>query len=107
LYISAPVLINVSHDDIAPLFKISSKNFEETYQEKVNEMKRTFLEYVKTLKNFVSSAGAGSGYSTGQYCITMDPQGFPILPLPESWDKISKEELERLYRVYITQHYSK
>ena len=59
-------------------------------------------EYIKTLQ---ATAGTPAGPSNGNITIELDTDGFPIVPRPPSWDKITKEELEKLYRTYITQHY--
>jgi hypothetical protein len=94
----------ISHDEIANILGVPSKSFEEIYQDKAREMKRTLLEYVKTLQGVIDNAGsipAGAGLST----ITLDPEGFPVAPNPPSWDKYTKDDLERLYRLYLTHHY--
>jgi hypothetical protein len=70
------------------------------------------MEYIKTLRASSSNAsGTGTGTGTGigtktGLSISSDPDGFPIVPNPASWDKVTKDELERLYRSYIGQHYS-
>jgi len=48
----------ISHDEIANVLGIMSKSFEETYEDKAKELKRTLLEYVKTLTALTNSAGA-------------------------------------------------
>jgi hypothetical protein len=100
-------LNNDSHDDIADILNVSSKSFEATYDDKVEDMKRTFLDYIKTLEKGVSGAGAGAGASPNSLQVQLNPEGFPIIPSPASWDKITKDDLERLYRHYITIHYRK
>lgn len=83
------------------------------YPDQTENIKRSLMEYVKTLKSTVSYPGTGTG--TGIYAgavrhsltVVEDSGGFPIVPTPESWDKVSKDELERLYHHYITKHYSK
>ena len=64
------------------------------------------MEYVKTIHSVVA-AGASAGAGAGQLNITvkLDSNSFPIAPSPPSWEKVSKEELEKTYRSYITQHY--
>ena len=107
-YQLAPVTENFSHDELAGLLGVPSKSFEETYHEKCVDMKRTVLEYVKTLHAVkLTGAGAGIGVQFGQGSIRIeqDSDGFPIAPSPASWEKITKDDLERLYRLYITQHY--
>jgi hypothetical protein len=50
-----------SHDEIANILGVTSKSFEDTYKDKAKELKRTLLEYVKTLMAVTNSAGAGAG----------------------------------------------
>jgi hypothetical protein len=87
-----------SHDEIANVLGVTSKSFEDTYEAKAKELKRTLLEYVKTLVN--NSAGAAPAAGS----ILFDADGFPIAPNNLS-DKTTKEDLEQLYHAYITQHY--
>ncbi|KAF8799826.1 hypothetical protein BYT27DRAFT_7119298, partial [Phlegmacium glaucopus] len=47
------------HDDIANLLGVPAKSFEDTQSEKALDMKRTVLEYIKTLR--AAGAGAGAG----------------------------------------------
>jgi len=95
--------IVISHDEIANVLGVTSKSFEETYEDKAKELKRTLLEYVKTLMALTNSAGA-SASATPTNSIHFDSNGFPIAPNILS-DKITKEDLEQLYHAYITQHY--
>jgi hypothetical protein len=91
-----------SHDEIANVLGVTSKSFEDTYEDKAKELKRTLLEYMKTLMAVTNSAGAGAAPATGS--ILFDTDGFPIAPNNLS-DKTTKEDLEQLYHAYITQHY--
>jgi hypothetical protein len=93
-----------SHDEIANVLGVTSKSFEDTYEDKAKELKRTLLEYVKTLMAVTNSAGAGAGAAPAAGSILFDGDGFPIAP-NNLWDKTTKEDLEQLYHAYITQNY--
>ena len=72
------------------------------HDEKASDIMRTVAKYISTV-----SAGAGTRAGTGHGNITieLDPEGFPIAPSPESWGKITKVDLEKLYRSYVTHQY--
>lgn len=93
------------HDEIANILGVASKSFEDTYEDKAKEMKRTVLEYVKTLRAAGTRIGPVVGPETAWTTIRQDPRGFPMAPCPPSWDKVTKDELEPIYRMYLTQHY--
>ncbi len=79
-----------SHDEIADILGVTSKFFEETYMDKANELKRSLLEYIKTLRTV--KAGAGASAVSG-LDIQLNPRGFSIAPCPSSWNKFSKDKL--------------
>lgn len=86
--------------------RVPCQSFQELYEEKSEDFMRTVMEYVKTVR---AAAGAGTGTGSGSretiLNIDLDSDGFPIAPSPTSLEKNSKEDIERLYRSYITQHY--
>jgi hypothetical protein len=96
-----------SHDEIANILGVPAKAFEDTYPESAMEIKRTIFEYVKTLRAQKSRcAGAGAGPTSQDIlAVNIDAEGFPVAPSPVSWEKISKDDLERMYRTYMTLHY--
>jgi len=69
------------------------------------ELKQLFMEHVKTLRAPKSRTGASAG--TNSLSIQVDPYGFPIAPVPTSWEKVNKEHIKSLYHTYMTQHYCK
>ena len=80
------------------------------YPDKAKEMKRTLLKYLNTLhrahiisveQNSANGAKSGLGY------LKIDPNGFPVAPKINSWNKVTRAKLKPLYRLYITQHYHK
>jgi len=106
LYYIIPFTSVSSHDEIATVLGVTSRSFEEAYEDKAKELKRTLLEYVKTLNALTNSAGAGAGAGSSSTpgSVLFDADGFPIAPSNLS-DKTSKLDLEQLYHAYITQHY--
>lgn len=83
---------------------VPSKSFEDTYADRATDMKRTVMEYIKTLRA-MRSTGAGTNAPRPGITIHVDDDGFPIVPHPVSWEKVTKEDLEAMYRSYMTQHY--
>jgi hypothetical protein len=98
-----------SHDDIAKILELPALPFDVMYPDRATYMKRSVLEYVKALRDAhttgVDQSHAGqAGADTG--VLAIDPNGFPVAPRTHSWKKVTKGDLEPLYRCYITQHYS-
>jgi hypothetical protein len=112
------LLNNISHDDIAELLGVPAKAYYETYPELAVELQRTMLEYVRNLRaanstGVVVDAGAGidagsenmPDAGSGPLSIKIDSNGFPIAPCPTSLNKTTKDNLEKLYRSYLSLHY--
>lgn len=103
----------ISHDNIPEIIGVHSLSFQDMYGlKKTIELKRIFMEYVKTVR---AAADTSNGTGTGagdrlvstdpSLTVRLDPKGFPVAPSPPSWDKVSKDNIERLYRSYVTHHY--
>lgn len=92
------------HDNIADILKVHSKSFQQLYSEKVDDFMRLVMDYVKSVRA-TKSTGAGAGADAGKCSIRLDPDGFPMIPSPSSWAKITKGEMETIYRSYMTHHY--
>ena len=97
-----------SHDDIAKILQLPALPFDVMYPDKAMYMKRSVLEYLKALQDAhapgVDQSEAGQA---GAGVLTIDPNGFPIAPRTQSWKKVTRGILEPLYRLYMTEHYSK
>ena len=97
-----------SHDDIGKLLRMPGYSFDHMYPEKGKEIKRMMLDYIKLLRE-AHSQNTGdvmrNGYEPN--IIRTDKSGFPIAPRPQSWAKVTKAELEPMYRMYVTRNYRK
>jgi hypothetical protein len=84
--------------------------FEVMYPDRATEMKKMVLDYMKVLRrdNFNPNPTQNDvSNGTQMKTIDIDSTGFPIAPMPQSWTKVKKANLEALYRMYITRHYRK
>jgi hypothetical protein len=98
---------------------VPSVTFEEKFQDKCNDIKRTLMDYLNSLEALKVGAASGIGAETGANAtagsvtvpnphpngITLDINGYPIAPIVTPESTISKETLEPLYRMYMTTHY--
>jgi hypothetical protein len=100
------LILNLSHENISDLLGIPCKSFTEMYEDRVSEIMRTFHEYIATVKaSGRAGAGAGAGAGQGKRTIQLNSEGYPIAPSITSREKLSKSDLENLYRSYITFQY--
>lgn len=107
-YIGGSQLISDRHENVADLLGTPCRSFKQMNEDKATDIMRTIHEYIKTVQATIRSGagtGAGAGPANATHEIATDPEGFPIVPSPPSWDKMTKAELEILYRQYITLHY--
>jgi hypothetical protein len=99
------------HDDIAKLLEVPAMPFNVMFPDKAKEMKRMILDYVKILRraHAEDSGNAVDDIANGfqKDAIQIDDSGFPKAPRPLSWIKVTRAELEPIYRLYITKHYRK
>lgn len=103
-------LIISRHDDIAKLLGVHAKSFENTYAETFKDIKRTVLEYVKTLRGAGARVAgvAIAGADNFNNCIEIDTEGFPLAPDVKKLEKAKagKKVWEILFRSYLAIHYN-
>lgn len=72
-------------------------------------MKRSVGLYVKGLLNMVNfgdaSYGAPAAPSSSKPHLDFGPGGYPKVPISTKVDSLSKDDLEKLFRDYMSQHY--
>jgi hypothetical protein len=105
---------------MAEMMSAPARPFVNTYKDEVHEMKRLMLAYVKALRlspnpgvpvptgtspDSVVPAGT-SNQSAKFQSLPMTEAGFPILPVPWIPGNYTKDDLERLFTLYLGQHYS-
>jgi hypothetical protein len=87
----------------------NKRSFEDTYNDKVKEMTRNLVNYVKSLRDSGADVfGQESGNCTNSQSgpdITMSPDGFPVLLASINQKQFTKRELEDAMRAYLGQHY--
>lgn len=96
------------HDNIAKYMGVPAMPFEVMYKDKATEMKRLVFDYIKTLRRQhlgdISEAPAEiDGFQKDT--LKIHESGFPLAPQPTSWKKITRGDLEVIYRLYVTRHY--
>ena len=83
--------------------------FDVMYPDKAKEMKRMVLDYIKVLRrdHFSNPQLAGNNMDNGlqRNVLKIDPTGYPVAPRPQSWTKVTRADLEPIYRLYIARHY--
>lgn len=75
------------------------------FPEKAIEMKKMVIDYIKILQkdHFLNSQDDGIQKSI----LNIDDDGYPIAPRPQSGTKLTRAQLEPMYRLYIARHYRK
>ena len=99
-----------SHDEIGNIAGVPIRSFEETYPEKSKEFQRIVMEYIETvcsLKAGTSPVGNRNGTDGINVCLELGTDRYPIALKLTKEIKVKKIDLEQLYRLYITYHYSK
>ena len=94
---------------MAKFLGVPAMPFDIMFPDKAKEMKRTVLDYIKILRNahFSSSQNTGDEITNGlqKNTLQIDESGFPVAPRPQSWLKVKRDDLEPIYRMYMTRHY--
>lgn len=100
----------LSHENFAELAGRPSRSFKDLYGDKVREISRVVLDYIKLVTSSggpLPGSGTVTGSGNGKISITQDPDGYPLVPRSDSLKKVSKGDLEKLYQSYMTMHYSR
>jgi hypothetical protein len=96
---------------MAKFLGVPAMPFDIMFPDKAKEMKRMVLEYIKVLRraHFTSSHNTGNEIANGiqKNTLQIDESGFPVAPRPHSWAKVKRDDLEPVYRLYMTRHYRK
>lgn len=94
---------------MAKLLNVPAMAFDMMYPDKAKEMKRVVLDYIKVLRStyMEESQNSGDDEPNGfpRNAIRTDVSGFPLVPRPTAWEKVTKADLEPIYRLYMTKHY--
>ena len=81
------------------------------YPEKAIKMKRMVFEYIKLLRqthqDISQNANADIVNGIEAWTIKTDATGFPLAPQPQSWMRVTRAEVEPIFRMYMTLHYCK
>ena len=94
---------------------LRGQDFTDRYEDQVEEMKRSFLQFMKSMHTRISgnvgadadvAAGAGAGAGADDQGVKVTSEGYPIIP-KEVTEQGSKKKAEDILRAYLGQHYCK
>ncbi len=90
---------------------MGGRDFTQKYVNQVTEMKRLFLDFMKSVRvreeqiaNDAVDSGSGPGGEDKIDEIKLTPEGFPIIPDSIN-ENLSKAQCEKLLRAFLAQHY--
>jgi hypothetical protein len=96
---------------MAKLLGVPAMPFDIMYPEKAIEFKRTVLDYIKVLRRAHQDISQGDVVDVvngiERNTLKVDATGFPLAPRPRSWTKVTRAEVEPIFRLYMTRHYRK
>ena len=88
---------------------VPARPFDLMFPDKAKEIKRMVLDYIKVLwkahfTNSENTADTADEITNGfrRNTIEIDKSRFPVAPRPQSWSIVKRNELEPLYRLYMT-----
>ena len=93
---------------MAETMGLHTPSFRDKFKDLISSLKRSMLQYAKSLHDLAEhrvSEQIDPGIEPAGN-IKMTEEGFPILPEPSYWRGRTKQEIERLIRTYVGQHYS-
>ena len=99
---------------IADMMGVSTSPFVDLHKDKVDDMKRNLMDYVKNLQQQKGEDVTGGGESCSLPADTSLPDGmqvkitgngFPIVPDVDDWSKLRKKDLEVILWTYLGRHY--
>lgn len=107
-----PINGRSSHDDVLENSGKGGKRFTQKNEPQVTEMKRLFLDYMKSLRHLDAEPEPDSAVGDGsEHTEHTDPEikitalGYPVLPNVIMKKELSKVHCEKLLRIYMSQHY--
>jgi hypothetical protein len=96
---------------MAKLLGVPAMPFDIMYPEKAIEFKRTVLDYIKVLRRAHQDISQGDVVDVvngiERNTLKVDATGFPLAPRPQSWTKVTRADVEPIFRLYMTRHYRK
>ena len=86
---------------------ISASQFVNQHKDKIDEMKRLLLDYIRGLRQASARNDAERTSHSPADFIKINDNGYPVLPDNLYFDNLRKTDLEELLRTYLGWHYSK
>ena len=88
---------------------VANQRFVDMHKDKVVEMKRLLVSYVRNLHNIAkTTANIQTPVVSNEHAkIQMSPDGFPIIPTAANFAQWKKPHLTDAIRTYMNTHYSK
>jgi hypothetical protein len=95
-------------DRMADMMNVKMESFISRHKDKVNEIKRLLMNYVKELRQWNSTHQPTANVeSTTGLQIHLSDYGYPSLPKDIRFDEQRKGDLDKILRSYLACHYSK
>ena len=108
-------------EHIADMMGVSTSPFVDLHKDKVDNMKRNLMDYVKNLWQQKGEDVTGGGESSSLPAggglpadtslpdgmqVKITENGFPIVPDVDDWSKLRKKNLKLILQTYLGRHYS-
>jgi hypothetical protein len=97
------------YDNIANIMGVPGQSFVDMHNDKINEIKRSLINYVKSLQQTANTIVnlRPPEPQAHQIAIQVTSEGYPILPANIQFARLNKTDITDMIRQYLNAHYSK